>query len=134
MKKLISILLLSVSLITGCSTTKPISPSVPVLVQSVSRTAVAVDLMDNPQHRGEYEDVIFVLDQFIAGGDLDPGILRTLFRDADPKVLLAVLAGVDLYDIYFKELVKQQLADREHLLPVLQALRKGIQDGINVTQ
>lgn len=133
MKKFISLLLLSAMLV-GCSTTKPIPPSVPVLVQSVSRTAVAVDLMDNPQHRGEYEDVIFVLDQFIAGGDLDPGTLRTLFRDADPKVLLAVLAGLDLYEAYVKELVQKQMADREHLLPVLQALRKGIQDGINLTQ
>lgn len=133
MKKLLA-LILSVLTLVGCSTTKPTPPSVPVLVESVSRTAVAVDLMDNPQHRAEFEDVVMILDVFIAGGDLDPATLRLLFRDADPKIFLALLAGLDLYEAYFKEAVEKQMANREHLIPVLQALRNGIQQGLDITR
>lgn len=132
MKKLIA-LLLSVLTLVGCSTTTK-NPDATVLIRSVSRTATAVYLTDNPQNRPAFVKLVTGLNVFIEGGEIDPVKLRELIQTDDPKVLLVLLTAVDLYDAYVKQLVEQGLNDREHLLPALIALRDGIQQGLDITE
>jgi len=132
MKKLIA-LFLSVLTLAGCSTT-PKSPSATVLIKSVSRTATAIHIQDNPQHREAFVRVVAGINILIEGGEIDPAELRELIQLEDPKVALVLLAAVDLYDAYVKELVGQQLNDWEHLRPALVAFRDGIQQGLDITE
>lgn len=138
---------------TGCSTTSgggtdpgtnaaPSIPSVNVqrtsnAVEVAAETGVMFAIRENPETRQYFTLALTTLDTLLTDAVIDPQRIREALAiieaGEDENTWIAVTAGLNIYKLYFGDLVSRGLDSNDYARPVLNALRNGISNGLKVT-
>lgn len=140
--KLFSLAALCLSL-TACGTLKPGAPIDPKAIEKsavVFRTAVG-DSVILAKDRNAGSAAYFalgktILDSFITGSDFSPATLRKALQaipvkelqSAEARIAINTIAG--LYEIYWGDYVRGQVAGNAIAVKLLTAARDGLVDGL----
>lgn len=141
-------LLLSLILaLTACQTVPPGHAPTPEQIESVNRTSAIVEmssqlavygtLRHEPDARPYFESAVLLLNSAISRGEYNPdaliGILSKINVDNKDRevVYITTTAALNLYRIIYADAVDKKLDQNIYVRPVLEALTRGIQLGLN---